>query len=170
MQAGRPSGTKTVKIPSGAEAENNEITSKFDHFVKVVKKYKFFECPAVACLNETQLGQLVRKIVSRHDKYGAYAIAMLCELDYDKWMIDNYAKDYPDVKQLTKGTIHKHWAEALCLSNPRTVAGNYNVIRNPNSKEDKGIYKAADYTIVVHNDYIDIKNSNNNRDTMDGKQ
>lgn len=149
---------KETIVPTGAEAEANEIIIKYDHFVEVVKIYKFFECPAVACLNETQRGQLVRSIVNRRDNYGAYAIAMLCELNYDKWMMDNFAKANPYTKRgLTKTTIHKHWKDALSLTNLRAVAGNYNVIRNPNGKEDRTIYKASEYTIIVHEDYMSIK-------------
>lgn len=147
-------------IPSGSVAEENYIIIKYDHFVEAVKKYKFSECPKVACLNEKQRGQLVRRIVNRHDNYGAYAIAMLCELDYDKWMMDNFAKDYPTSKRgLTKSAIFEHWKDAIGLTNKRAIAGNYNVIRNPNGREDKTIYKASEYTIIVHNDYMDIKNS-----------
>ena len=145
-------------IPTGAEAEENDIITKYDHFVEAVKPYKFLECPAVACLNEKQRGQLVRQIVNRHDNSGAYAIAMLCELEYDKWMMENFAKAYPNLNKLTKKAIQEHWSDALSLNNVRAVAGNYNVIRNPNSKEDKTKYKASEYTIVVHKDYMDIKN------------
>ena len=140
-------------VPTGAEAEENEVVTKYDHFVEVVKTYKFFECPAVACLNEIQRGQLVRSIVNRKDNYGAYAIAMLCELNYDKWMMDNFAKANPYTKRgLTKTTIHAHWKDALSLT-----SGNYNVLRNPRSKEDRTIYKASEYTMRVHEDYIDYQ-------------
>ena len=150
---------KPVKmVPTGAEAEANETITKYEHFVKVVQTYKFFECPAVACLNETQRGQLVRSIVNRRDNYGAYAIAMLCELNYDKWMMDNFAKANPYNKRgLTKTAIHNHWKDALSLTSLRAVTGNYNVIRNPNGKEDRTIYKASEYTIRVHEDYMSIK-------------
>lgn len=149
---------KEVVVPTGAEAEENEVINKYDHFVKVVQTYKFFDCPAVACLNEKQRGQLVRLIVNRKDNYGAYAIAMLCELDYDKWMMENFAKANPYTKRgLTKGAIQNHWKDALSLTNLRAVAGNYNVIRNPNGKEDRAIYKASEYTIRVHEDYLAIK-------------
>ena len=160
-----PSETEIIEniksgIPSGTEAEEDYIIIKYNHFVEAVKKYKFIECPKVACLNEKQRGQLVRRIVNRHDNYGAYAIAMLCELDYDKWMMDNFAKDYPTSKRgLTKTAIFEHWKDALSLTNQRAIAGNYNVIRNPNGREDKTIYKASEHTIIVHNDYMDIKNS-----------
>lgn len=145
-------------VPTGAEAEENEIISKYDHFVEVVQIYNFFECPAVVCLNETQRGQLIRSIVNHKDNYGAYAIAMLCELNYDKWMMDNFAKANPYNKRgLTKGTIHEHWKDALSLTSLRAVAGNYNVIRNPKGKEDRTIYKASEYTMRVHADYLAIK-------------
>lgn len=147
-----------IGIPTGAEAEENDIISKYDHFVEVVKTYKFLECPAVACLNKTQRGQLVRKIVNRYDNYGAYAIAMLCELEYDKWMMDNYAKAYPKLKSLTKKAIQEHWKDALSMTNLRAVAGNYNVIRNPNGNEDRSVYKASEYTKIVHDDYMSILN------------
>ena len=149
---------KETIVPTGAEAEANEIIIKYDHFVEVVKTYNFFDCPAVTCLNEKQRGQLVRSIVNRRDNYGAYAIAMLCELNYDKWMMDNFAKANPYTKRgLTKTAIHKHWKDALSLTSLRAVAGNYNVIRNPNGKEDMTIYKASEYTIRVHEDYMSIK-------------
>ena len=151
-------GQKETIVPTGLEAEANEIIIKYDHFVEVVQTYKFFECPAVACLNETQRGQLVRSIVNRRDNYGAYAIAMLCELNYDKWMMDNFAKANPYTKRgLTKTTIHEHWKDALSLTSLRAVAGNYNVIRNPNGREDRTIYKASEYTMRVHEDYLAIK-------------
>lgn len=165
METAKSAETETIKnknsgIPSGAEAEEDYIIFKYDHFVEAVKTYKFSECPAVACLNEKQRGQLVRKIVNRHDNYGAYAIAMLCELNYDKWMMDNFAKDYPTSNRgLTKTAIFRHWKDALSLTNQRAIAGNYNVIRNPNGTEDKTIYKASEYTIVVHEDYMAIKNN-----------
>jgi len=75
-------------------------------------------------------------------------------------MMDNFAKDYPTSKRgLTKSAIFEHWKDAISLTNKRAIAGNYNVIRNPNGREDKTIYKASEYTIIVHNDYMDIKNS-----------
>ncbi len=146
-------------IPTGAQAEENEIVNKYDHFVKTVEAYRFLECPAVACLDEAQRGQLVRKIVSRSDKNGAYAIAMLCELNYDNWMMENYAKANPHCRKMTKKAIFSHWADALSLTNARAVAGNYNVIRNTNSSEDRDKYKASEYTLAVHNDYLAIKNT-----------
>ena len=151
-------GQKETIVPTGAEAEENEVITKYDHFVEVVKTYKFFNCPAVACLNEKQKGQLVRSIVNRRDNYGAYAVAMLCELNYDNWMMENFAKANPYSKRgLTKTAIQKHWLDALSLTNLRAVAGNYNVIRNPNGKEDRTIYKASEYTMRVHEDYLAIK-------------
>lgn len=161
-QDGMPSAVEDVRIPSGAEAEENEIISKYDHFVKTVKDYHFARCPSVACLSEEQRGQLVRKIVCRSDKYGAYAIAMLCELEYDKWMMDNYTKTYPKLKGLSKKAICEHWMEALGLSNYRAMQGNYNLLRNPNSKEDTNIYHAREFTDIVHKDYLDIKESSKN--------
>lgn len=152
-------GEETVKIPSGAEAEENEITNKYDHFVEVVKDYHFAECPAVVCLSEEQRGRLVRKIICRKDNSGAYAIAMLCELDYDNWMRDNFAKRYPKLRSISKTDICKHWMEALGLSNYRAVQGNYNILRNPDSREDTNIYHAREYTDRVHKDYLDIKRS-----------
>lgn len=158
-----PAETETEKneiigIPTGAEAEENDIISKYDHFVEVVNTYNFLGCPAVVCLSEKQRGRLVRKIVSRHDNYGAYAIAMLCELNYDIWMKDNYAKAYPKLKSLTKKAIQEHWKDALSMTNLRAVAGNYNVIRNPNGNEDRSVYKASEYTKIVHDDYMSILN------------
>ncbi|MCR4812449.1 MAG: hypothetical protein K5867_07685 [Bacteroidales bacterium] len=146
-------------IPTGAQAEENEIVNKYDHFVKTVEAYRFLECPAVACLDEAQRGQLVRKIVSRSDKNGAYAIAMLCELNYDNWMMENYAKANPHCKKMTKTAIFNHWTDALSLTSTRAVAGNYNVIRNTNSCEDRDKYKASEYTLAVHKDYLAIKNT-----------
>lgn len=149
---------KEAMVPTGAEAEENEVITKYDHFVEVVKTYKFFDCPAVACLNEKQRGQLVRLIVNHKDNYGAYAIAMLCELNYDKWMMENFAKANPYTKRgITKSAIHKHWKDAINLTSLRAVAGNYNVIRNPNGSENRNIYKASEYTIRVHEDYLAIK-------------
>ncbi len=149
---------KESMVPTGARAAENEIITKYDHFVEVVRNYKFFECPAVACLTPNQRGELVRLIVSRFDNYGAYAVAMLCELDYDKWMMDNFAKANPYSKKgLTKGTVFKHWLDALSLSNERAIAGNYNVIRKPEGKENRLIYKAAEYSKIVHDDYMNIK-------------
>lgn len=149
-----------VGIPTGAEAEENELIVKYNHFVEAVKTYNFLGCPAVACLNKTQRGQLVRKIVNRYDNYGAYAIAILCELEYDKWMMDNFAKNNPYSKKgLTKTEIFDHWKDALSLTSNRAVAGNYNIIRNPDSKEDKTIYKSYEYTRVAHEDYMAIKNN-----------
>lgn len=145
-------------VPTGAEAEENEVVTKYDHFVEVVQTYKFFECPAVACLNETQRGKLVRSIVNHKDNYGAYAIAMLCELEYDKWMEENFVKANPYSKRgITKTMIIAHWKDALSLNNDRAVAGNYNVLRNPSSKEDRTVYKASEYTMKVHQDYIAIR-------------
>ena len=113
---------------------------------------------AVACLNEIQRGQLVRLIVNHKDNYGAYAIAMLCELEYDKWMVENFVKDNPYSKRgLTKTAIHEHWKDALSLNSLRAVIGNYNVLRNPSSKEDRTVYKASEYTMKVHQDYIAIR-------------
>ena len=149
-------------IDGNTTAEENEIISKYDHFVKTVKDYHFARCPSVACLSEEQRGQLVRKIVCRSDKYGAYAIAMLCELEYDKWMMDNYTKTYPKLKGLSKKAICEHWMEALGLSNYRAMQGNYNLLRNPNSKEDINIYHAREFTDIVHKDYLDIKESSKN--------
>ena len=151
-------GQKEMIVPTGAEAEEDEVITKYDHFVEVVQTYKFFDCPAVICLNKEQRGRLVRSIVNRRDNYGAYAVAMLCELNYDNWMMENFAKANPYSKRgLTKIAIQKHWLDALSLTNLRAVAGNYNVIRNPNGKEDKTIYKASEYTIRVHEDYLAIK-------------
>ncbi len=148
---------KEVQVPTGSEAEENDVITKYDHFVEVVQPYKFFDCPAVVCLNMEQRGKLVRLIVNRRDNYGAYAVAMLCELNYDKWMMDNFAKANPYSKRgLTKTAIQNHWKDALSLTNLRAVAGNYNVIRNPNGKEDKTIYKASEYTKRVHDDYMAI--------------
>lgn len=145
-------------VPTGAEAEENEVIYKYDHFVEVVQTFKFFDCPAVACLNKEQRGQLVRSIVNRRDNYGAYAVAMLCELNYDKWMMENFANANPYSKRgLTKTAIQNHWKDALSLTNSRAIAGNYNVIRNPNGKEDRTIYKASEYTLKVHEDYLAIK-------------
>lgn len=151
-------GQKETMVPTGAEAEANEIIIKYDHFVEVVKTYNFFDCPAVTCLNKKQQGQLVRSIVNRRDNYGAYAVAMLCELNYDKWMMDNFAKANPYTKRgLTKTAIHEHWKDALSLTSLRAVAGNYNVLRNPSSNEDRTVYKASEYTMKVHEDYIAIR-------------
>lgn len=151
-------GQKEMIVPTGAEAEEDKVITKYDHFVEVVQTYKFFDCPAVICLNKEQRGRLVRSIVNRRDNYGAYAVAMLCELNYDNWMMENFAKANPYSKRgLTKIAIQKHWLDALSLTNLRAVAGNYNVIRNPNGKEDKTIYKASEYTIRVHEDYLAIK-------------
>ena len=148
----------SLAVPTGAEAEEDEVITKYDHFVEVVQPYKFFDCPAVACLDKTQKGKLVRLIVNRRDNYGAYAVAMLCELNYDKWMMENFAKANPFSKRgLTKTAIQNHWKDALSLTNLRAVAGNYNVIRNPNGKEDRTIYKASEYTMRVHEDYLAIK-------------
>lgn len=153
-----PEKQVSVAVPTGAEAEEDEVITKYDHFVEVVQTYKFFDCPAVACLNKEQRGRLVRSIVNRRDNYGAYAVAMLCELNYDKWMMENFAKANPYSKRgLTKNAIHKHWLDALSLTNLRAVAGNYNVIRNPNGKEDRTIYKSSEYTMRVHEDYMAIK-------------
>lgn len=153
-----PKEQEDSDVPTGKEAEENEVITKYDHFVEVVKIYKFFDCPAVACLNKEQRGQLVRSIVNRRDNYGAYAVAMLCELEYDKWMMDNFAKANPYAKRgLTKTAIQKHWLDALSLTNLRAIAGNYNVIRNPNGKEDRTIYKASEYTRRVQEDYAAIK-------------
>ena len=146
-------------IPTGEEAEENYIIDKYNHFVETVKKYKFFECPKVACLDRKKKSQLIRKIVSRHDNYGAYAIAMLCELGYDKWMRNNFVKNNPYSNKLTKNAIFEHWKDALGLSNGRAVAGNYNVIRIPNGKENKTVYKASEYTNIVHDDYMAIKDN-----------
>lgn len=151
-------GQKETIVPTGAEAEENEVITKYDHFVEVVQTYKFFDCPAVICLNKEQRGRLVRSIVNRRDNYGAYAVAMLCELNYDNWMMENFAKANPYSKRgLTKTAIQKHWLDALSLTNLRAVAGNYNVIRNPNGKENRTIYKASEYTMRVHEDYKAIK-------------
>lgn len=151
-------GQKETIVPTGAEAEENEVITKYDHFVEVVQTYKFFDCPAVICLNKEQRGRLVRSIVNRRDNYGAYAVAMLCELNYDNWMMKNFAKANPYSKRgLTKTAIQKHWLDALSLTNLRAVAGNYNVIRNPNGKENRTIYKASEYTMRVHEDYKAIK-------------
>lgn len=151
-------GQKETIAPTGAEAEEDEVITKYDHFVEVVQTYKFFDCPAVICLNKEQRGRLVRSIVNRRDNYGAYAVAMLCELNYDKWMMENFVKANPYSKRgLTKTAIQNHWKDALSLTNLRAVAGNYNVIRNPNGKEDKTIYKASEYTMRVHEDYLAIK-------------
>lgn len=151
-------GQKDTIVPTGAEAEEDEIIVKYDHFVEVVKTYKFFDCPTVVCLNKEQRGRLVRSIVNRRDNYGAYAVAMLCELNYDRWMMENFAKANPYSRQgLTKTAIQKHWLDALSLTNLRAIAGNYNVIRNPNGKEDRTIYKASEYTMRVHEDYLAIK-------------
>lgn len=151
-------GQKETMVPTGAEAEKNEVITKYDHFVEVVQPYKFFDSPAVACLNKEQRGKLVRSIVNRRDNYGAYAVAMLCELNYDQWMMENFAKANPYSKRgLTKNAIQNHWKDALSLTNLRAVAGNYNVIRNPNGKEDRTIYKASEYTMIVHDDYEAIK-------------
>ena len=154
----QPPEEQTAAVPTGAEAEESEVITKYDHFVEVVQTYKFFDCPAVACLNKEQRGQLIRSIVNRRDNYGAYAVAMLCELNYDKWMMENFAKANPYSKRgLTKTVIQKHWLDALSLTNLRAIAGNYNVIRNPNGKEDRTIYKASEYTMRVHEDYVNIK-------------
>ena len=83
---------------------------------------------------------------------------MLCELEYDKWMEENFVKANPYSKRgLTKTAIHKHWKDALSLTSLRAVAGNYNVLRNPSSKEDRTVYKASEYTMKVHQDYIAIR-------------
>ena len=145
--------------PTAEEAIENEIIVKYNHFVDVVKTYKFFECPAVACLTQEQRGKLIRSIVNRSDNYGAYAVAMLCHLEYDKWMMENFAKDNPHSRAMTKGTIHKHWLDALSLTSERAIAGNYNVIRKADSNEDKNIYKSHEYTLKVQEDYENIKNS-----------
>ncbi len=156
----KPTITEKPKtmVPTGAEAKENEIISKYDHFVEVVETYKFFDCPSVACLTKEQRGKLILKIVNRSDKYGAYAVAMLCELEYDTWMKNNFAKNNPyNKKGITKNVIFKHWADALCLKNERYIAGNYNIIKNPNSKEDRTVYKASEFTLTVHQDYEAIK-------------
>ena len=83
---------------------------------------------------------------------------MLCELEYDKWMEEIFAKANPYTKRgLTKTAIHKHWKDALSLTSLRAVAGNYNVLRNPSSKEDRTVYKASEYTMKAHEDYIAIR-------------
>lgn len=146
-------------VPTAEEAIENDIIVKYNHFVDVVKTYKFFECPAVACLTQEQRGKLIRGIVNRSDNYGAYAVAMLCHLEYDKWMMENFAKDNPHSRAMTKGTIHKHWLDALSLTSDRAIAGNYNVIRKADSNEDKNIYKSHEYTLKVQEDYEGIKNS-----------
>jgi len=145
--------------PTAEEAIENDIIDKYNHFVNAVTIYKFFDCPKVSCLTETQRGKLIRNIVNRSDNYGAYAVAMLCHLEYDKWMMDNFAKDNPHSRAMTKGTIHKHWLDALSLQNIRAVSGNYNVIRVADSKDDKNMYKSHEYTLQVQEDYDAIKDS-----------
>lgn len=145
--------------PSAEEAIENDIINKYNHFVEAVTPYNFFDSPKVSCLNETQRGKLIRLIVNRSDKYGAYAVAMLCFLNYDKWMMEIFAKANPHAHAMTKGTIHKHWQDALSLTSARAVSGNYNVIRVTNSGEDKDKYKSHEYTLQVQQDYEAIKNS-----------
>ena len=145
--------------PTAEEAIENDIIDKYNQFVKTVTTYNFFDCPMVSCLTETQRGKLIRAIVNRSDNYGAYAVAMLCHLGYDKWMMENFAKNNPHSRPMTKGAIHKHWLEALSITSERAVAGNYNVIRKADSKEDKNLYKSHEYTLQVHQDYETIKAS-----------
>lgn len=146
--------------PTAEEAIENEIVDKYNHFKEKVLTFKFFDSPKVVCLNQEQRGKLIRLIVNRGDNYGAYAVAMLCFLEYDKWMKDNIAKNNPYSKKvITKSEIHKHWLDALSLNNERAIKGNYNVIRVKDSKEDKGIYKSHEYIRQVEEDYNEILNS-----------
>ena len=154
-EEGRKGAPRT--LPTADEAEKSIIKEKYNHFVEVTKDYNFADCPAVKCLIKENQGKLIWKIVEKRDAYGAYAIAMLCELGYDSWM-ENVVKKAPGTKKLTKETIFQHWSDALGLSK-RNVKGNYYVIRKKDTKQDKNLYKSHTQTIAVHEDYMKLKKS-----------
>lgn len=144
-------------IPSGLDVVQLEIINKVDHFNEVVKVYSFYECPKVKCLNKKQRSLLVDKIVNRKDALGAYAIAMLCFLEYDKWIQEQFAKANPHSKPISKEDIFKHITDALSLTSKRDIKGNYNIIRVENSTEDREKYKSWSFEKQVQEDYEAIK-------------
>lgn len=142
-------------LPTADEAEKSMIKDKYNHFVEVTKQYNFTDCPAVKCLIKDYQGKLIWKIVEKRDAYGAYAVAMLCEIGYDDWMRE-IVKNVPGTKKITITVIIQHWAKALGLSE-RNVAGNYYVIRKKDSTQDKNLYTSHTQTINVHEDYTELK-------------
>ena len=146
--------------PTGMEAVRGELIRKYDHFVDTVRggvggmDYGFFELEKVAALSTSQQGRLISKIVERADNRGAYAIAMLCFLGYHTQMQERYLAATHN--RLTKETLAEHWMEALGLKSKRHVMGNYRLCVDPNSQEDKDIYKAWSFELAVKDDYNEI--------------
>lgn len=152
-----PAEDSNKSIPSGLDVVQLEIINKVDHFNEVVKVYSFYECPKVKCLNKKQRSLLVDKIVNRKDALGAYAIAMLCFLEYDKWIQEQFAKANPHSKSISKENLFKHITDALSLTNERNTKGNYNIIRRENCTEDREKYKSWSFEKQVQEDYEAIK-------------
>ena len=130
-------------LPSVEEYEETVIETNYNRFVKEVETYRFAELEKVKSLNKQQQSKLIHLIVENDVNY---AVPMLVFLGYHAHL--------KRVFSMSNAKIFVHWAKALGKSD-RAVKGNYNAM-NPESKEDKYRYNAADFIAQVKNDYENL--------------
>lgn len=147
------------QTPNDVNAETDAATNKYDTFLAALNgqstgfpNYGFFNLPKISCLNSEQQKKLISDIAFRETDHVAFAVAMLCFLEYDTKLISEYG--------FNKTHLYKYWGKLLNV-NERKIGGNYQTVRNADTTEDKDLYKAHKYfdeeAEKIYHDILDEK-------------